>query len=172
MRKIIALLTLAATLALPAGTFAATQTGNTTESGILGPTATISLTIPATATYANAAPNWATVETLSNITTNNVTGLTITATVDVYTASSGPSAPTTVRHTYCDNPTGGTGTLTKCADIPAGAWLTSATVKTIASSTGAVSGVSMGVNQEAAQSAFTTPGATYTSAVHWSAATN
>lgn len=168
LRKGFVALALIASLALPSGVFAASS-GVTTESGISGPSVTISLVVPATATYSLNPPDWTADEALTLINTNNPTGLTVSATVDPYV--SGPTTvPTTTRRTVNSNPTGGAG-LTKGADIAAGGFTNAATSKTIASSTVPVTNSAITVSMLVASASFTVPGS-YTSAVHWTATAN
>jgi hypothetical protein len=171
IRKALVAFIAVATLALPAGAFAASTSSSTTESFTVA--ATISLTAPATSAWAfSAGPPtiYGTVspEALSGISTNNGTGLTISVTVDAFT---GPATvATTVRHMYLDTPTGGAG-LTKGADVAAGGFTNSTTSKTVASSTVPVTNSAIGVNYDAASSNFTAAG-TYNSASHFTATTN
>lgn len=170
IRKAIVGLLLAASLALPTGAFAASTAGNTTETFTVA--ATISMTVPATsawtlqgAVYGSTAP-----VVLSNIGTNGGTGLTITVTVDAFSGAG--SVPTTARHMYFDAPTGAqAASLTKGADVAAGGFTNTSTSKTVASSTVALSGVSIGVNSDVQASLFPTAGS-YTTAAHYTATTN
>jgi hypothetical protein len=172
-------LAVALTLAFPAGVFAASSNSDTAES--LTVDSTISMTAPATATYvAFSAANSPIIgssysydATITVISSNNPSGLTVTATVEPWTTAGGINVPTTKRWTGLTNQSGGSGASLDVAagNLPIGSFATSSTVKTLASATGPLAGRSFIASFAVNQSEFLV-GGVYTSAAHYTATTN
>ncbi len=181
MRKHIALLTLAAVLAFPAATFAANSTSDTSES--LSVASTISMIAPASATF-TADPNTFGVAsytydaTITVISSNNPSGLTVTAKVDTISTGGGVNVATNKRHLQLTDTAGQSGggpgsgaTLDKVAASQGTPFATSNTSVTLATATGPLAGRQFTATYWVAQSEFLI-GGTYTSAVHYTATTN
>ena len=175
IRKSIALVALAAALVFPTGVFAVSATGSTPEDGITGPSVTISLTAPASYTYVLTSDVWkadyaSPSQGITNVGTNNATGLTVTVKADAFTGDPTGSAPTTVRSVVIGAGTGAP--FVRGADIAAGGFVDANTSKVVLSTPIAASGGALGFVFSVPASAFTSIGATYTSAIHFTATSN
>ena len=175
-RKVAVLLSLALTLAVPASALAATE-GTTPEQVTIN--TTVSMVIPSLQTYVfeSGTGQYATADaTITVVSSNAPNGVTITADVAPYTRTVGSViVPTTVRGSLWNDRGslgGGTGdTLVPGADVPVGDWLTSATVKTVATSTAPMANRQVGVQHYFLPASFTQAG-DYTSSVHYAVTTN
>jgi hypothetical protein len=166
LRKGIALAILAASLALPTGVFAASSTGTTPET--LAYVQTVALTAPASAAFLDVPANvrWESDESVTAISTNDPLGATITMTVDPLV---GPATiPTTQRGASSINGTGG---VTGVPSAAIGFFVSSATVKTIGTSSTVLTNGSVSLVQYVNESSFSVFG-NYTSAAHYTATTN
>lgn len=183
-RRTIVLLALALSLALPASTFAASQSGDTPET--LTVASTISATFPAAQTYhitdSNSTeftnPAGSLYETgdafVTIIGSNNPTGVSISVSVDPWVGAGSITVPTSQRLTSVSGDAAGSGAaLTPTSPVikPAGTFASSSTVVTLATSTGPLAGRKVGVDYGVAVSQFTV-GGDYTSAAHYTASTN
>jgi hypothetical protein len=174
-RKGLIALALLAALVVPQTTLAASQTGDTTESGI-SVAVTLSAVFPAsTATYTLTAGVWSYSGSITSINTNNTTGVQITVKADVYSGPGGATVPTTARALTYGAQTGGLGDATlTCSgngtDIASFANTT--TAYTLACSHTTVTNGSRAFTYNAQASAFSaSPAGSYTSAVHYTAVT-
>lgn len=176
VRKVAILLALALSLALPGSAFAATTSGTTNES--LTVNATISATFPAATSYVTGdfgGPNLY-VTPLAYVTivgSNNPSGVTITAQAAVWSGPGSITVPTNKRQTALSNDAStGSGSPLTAASVPqTGAFASTSTIVTLASSTGALAGRRIGVEWGVAQTEFTVAG-TYNSSIAYVASTN
>lgn len=161
---------LALALALPSAVLGTDAGGSTTET-INGPAQTISITVPATVAYTrNGALFDSANINVNNLTTNNLTGLTVRMTASAFTGAG--TVPTTVRSRDAiscslDGMSGGTAR-------PTGFYDTSTTVdeqcKGAAALTG--SGRTYSVTMHATSSAFSIVNGVYTGTLSFIASTN
>lgn len=167
MKRILSLVTLAAMLALPSGAFAATSAGATTED-LTGPPVTITATFPATTTYTRGTDYAATIA-ISNLTTNNPTGMRVDMTTSAFTGAA--TVPTTVRSRDLQTePTGWGGAASARA---VGYYATSATTDWLANRSTATTGPgSFSITMHAQLSAFTVINGVYAGTLSFTASTN
>jgi hypothetical protein len=177
IRKAIAGLLLVIALVFPTGAFAASSTSSTAES--LSVASTVSMTAPATATYAandDIGPNYFYGLNVTVIGSNNPTGVTTSATVDPWVGPGGITIPTTKRLTIINAidsgvPASGAPLTPVVGTLPVGSFANAGDSHALAASTGPLANADFHTEFYVARSEFSV-GGDYTSAVHWSTSTN
>lgn len=175
-KRSLSLLLLTVALALPTSTFAASSSSDTSESLTVG--ATVSLTAPATASFVVdpstfGPPAYTYDAFVTVISSNNPTGLKVTATVDPLVTAGSINVATSQRHLILteDSSTGSGAALTKSQAGDTTPFATSSTVVELASATGPLAGRRVGVTYWIAKSDFLV-GGDYSGAAHYVATTN
>ena len=191
------LLTAALAAAIPAAALADSSSSDTTES--LTVASTVSMTAQASATYAlgdesgDNGPDFAAHIVLTVLSSNNPSGITVSAKVDPFVTGGGINVATSRRITLLDQidcsasnqsippyvcpaspvPVAASGAaLTKAFTLaPVGTFATSSTAVTVATATGPLANADLGTTFIVDADDFPV-GGTYTSAVHWTTTTN
>jgi hypothetical protein len=176
-RKGLALLILAVALVAPTSAFAATDTGDTSES--LTVASTVSMTVPATATFTTGGGDlvgdpsidYSYDGSITIVSSNNPTGLDVTVKVDAWAGPGSITVPTTQRVASFGNDPAGSGALLDASGPhAAGSFASSSTVITVASATGALAGRKANVSYVVDGDQFFV-GGLYTSAAHYTVTT-